>query len=327
MESSPQWCYRLREICNICLEQLSIASGSHAIPMRIIEIFTNIKYSTSKKILLQLVEQKYFEKVRKILEIKCPPLDGETVRPPDPPTHAVFDMIMRPLSFVNVDNYSDICLKFSECFLSQKPSEPISCFIIPALSQPENAGSFPFVKIIEALGEILPATADDSHMDVDLAKGCPHPELIFTSYLFKHILELDRYLELRDFSSYKLCSSYLGLLSYLSQHLLKLPKSAVKTKLVELGALKFDMDDSTGDDYDSDSDNEDVSTKNLEGDFAETNVLLDVVELFYKPNRINWIFQNQIEKFSEDPKQLYQISVLCHNFLLMSNFNTASNIE
>lgn len=327
METSPQWCYRLREICNICLQQLSISNGSHAIPMRIIEIFTNIKYTTSKQILLQLVEQKYFDKVRKILEIKCPPLDGETVRPPDPTTHAIFDMIMRPLSFVNVKNYSDICLKFSECFLSQKPSEPISCFIIPTLSQPEHAANFPFVKIIEALGEILPATADDSQMDVDLTKGCPNPEYVFTSYLFKHILELDRHLELRDFSSYKVCSSYLALLSNLSQHLLKLPKSAVRTKLEGLGALKFDMDDNARDDFDSDSDTEDVSSKNLDGDFVETNVLLDVVELFYKPNRINWIFQNQIEKFSEDSKQLYQISVLCHNFLLMSNFSFASNIE
>lgn len=130
-----------------------------AVPLRIIEVFTTpdegkiIGQDSDlylKEIFAYLVKNKYFQQVRQLIDAKVPPNLEVSPNPPTPMAKWFLEMIQRPLSIVNhVDNVNDFCFlilnEFCNSILSQKLTDAISAFIIPALVETKE---FPYNKLI-----------------------------------------------------------------------------------------------------------------------------------------------------------------------------------
>lgn len=142
---------------------LSESNQSIAIPFRILEVFTTpedtervIGSDTNvhlKEIFAYLVQSKYFEQVRRLIDAKIPHNLEPSSVPPTPVAKYFLEMIQRPLSIVNrINNANDFCYmilhEFCKSILSQKLTDPISAFIIPALLEFKE---FPYDKLIHCI--------------------------------------------------------------------------------------------------------------------------------------------------------------------------------
>lgn len=136
---------------------------SMAIPFRILEVFTtpesnerNIDSSSDlhlKEIFAYLVKNKYFEQVKQLIDAKVPQDLDPSPNPPTPMAKWFLEMIQRPLSIFNrVKNANEFCNlvlhEFCTSVLSQKLTDPISAFIIPALLKFQE---FPYNKLINCV--------------------------------------------------------------------------------------------------------------------------------------------------------------------------------
>lgn len=140
---------------------LEDSSQSIAIPFRILEVFTTpeetIAFSNNnlylKEIFAYLVQGKYFEQVRRLIDAKVPHDLEPSPIPPTAMAKWFLEMIQRPLSIVNsLDNSNEFCFlilnEFCSSILSSKLTNPISDFIIPALLQFKD---FPYNKFIDCI--------------------------------------------------------------------------------------------------------------------------------------------------------------------------------
>lgn len=132
---------------------------SIAVPLRIIEVFTTPDEEKNvgkdpdlclKDIFAYLAKNKYFHQVRQLIDTKVPPNLEISPIPPTPMAQWFLEMIQRPLSIVyNTDNDNDFCFlilnEFCDSILSQKLTDAIAAFIIPALVETKE---FPYNKLI-----------------------------------------------------------------------------------------------------------------------------------------------------------------------------------
>ncbi|XP_058797923.1 ubiquitin-protein ligase E3C [Phymastichus coffea] len=166
--SSTDWLWRIKWILKICMKYsletiLSDSTQSIAIPFRILEVFTTpedaerVIGSNSnehlKEIFAYLVKNKYFEQVRCLIDAKVPHNLEPSSIPPTPMAKWFLEMIQRPLCIVNrIDNANDFCYmilhEYCKSILSQKLTDPISAFIIPALLKFKE---FPYDKLINCI--------------------------------------------------------------------------------------------------------------------------------------------------------------------------------
>ena len=140
---------------------------SIAIPFRILEIFTTTESIDSKinathnnnylkEIFSYLIKNKYFEQIKKLIEAKVPPLLEPSAMPPTPLAKWFLEMIQRSLYIVNqTENFTEFCFlilhEFCSSILSQKMTEPITHFIIPALIEFKE---FPYNKLIKCVNRL-----------------------------------------------------------------------------------------------------------------------------------------------------------------------------
>lgn len=200
------WLHRLKKLLMICIEQLTVPNAAQAIPMRMLETFTSepvveryIEDNTRVQSYLDhvfryLVERRYFERIRGILEQKCPPLDGETLHAPNQVSEALFQMILRPLILSNrgFSYGSVICQAFTKHILSVKFTDPIRNYLIPCLAEHTE---FPFEYLMRSLQHLSSEAKSDEKMQVDNVltdKPQKQEATIFSSYLLNAILILDR---------------------------------------------------------------------------------------------------------------------------------------
>ncbi|XP_011496921.1 PREDICTED: ubiquitin-protein ligase E3C [Ceratosolen solmsi marchali] len=171
--SNSEWLWRIRWILKMSMEYsletvLTNIVQSIAIPLRILEVFTTQEDNKIiignnfnlhlKKIFAYLVKNKYFEQVKQLIEAKIPPNLDLLTTPPTAMTKWFFEMIQRPLSVVNhIDNANEFCFlilhEFCRSILSQKLTNSISNFIIPALLEFKE---FPYDKFINCINRYNP---------------------------------------------------------------------------------------------------------------------------------------------------------------------------
>lgn len=152
----------------ICMEYslktvLADSVQSIAIPLRILEVFTTPEDTKRivgndsdfhlKEIFAYLVKNKYFNQVKQLIDAKVPPNLEPSPNPPTPMAKWFLEMIQRPLSIVNrTDNTNDFCFlilrEFCRSILSEKLTDAISAFIIPALLEFKE---FPYDKLINCI--------------------------------------------------------------------------------------------------------------------------------------------------------------------------------
>lgn len=104
------WQHRINRLLTLCITQLFVSDIPHAIPLRVLELFTQSQSilnhikdegrvrSTLRRTFTYLVKNNYFLSLRQLLEQKTPPLDGPTTHPPNPFCDALLQCIIRPLS-------------------------------------------------------------------------------------------------------------------------------------------------------------------------------------------------------------------------------------
>lgn len=104
------WQHRVNRLLKLCIAQLFVSDVPHAIPLRVLELFTQSQSilnhikdeervrSSLRKTFTYLVKNNYFLSMRELLELKTPPLDGPTTHPPNPFCDALLQCIIRPLS-------------------------------------------------------------------------------------------------------------------------------------------------------------------------------------------------------------------------------------
>lgn len=145
----------------------SDSSQSVAIPFRILEIFTSTENASDscnntylRNIFAYLVQNHYFEQVRKLIDAKIPSLLEPSSTPPTPMARYFLEMIQRALSVVNRTANVEFCYlilhKFCCSILSPPMTEPISFFIIPALGEFQE---FPYNKLISSINHLPSASS------------------------------------------------------------------------------------------------------------------------------------------------------------------------
>ncbi|KAJ8686743.1 hypothetical protein QAD02_022537 [Eretmocerus hayati] len=167
-ESSFDWLWRIKWILKICMQYsldivLSDSLQPVAIPFRILEIFTttedtamNVKGDSRQyltEVFTYLVKNKYFQQLKQLIDAKVPSDLEPSPVPPTPMAKWFLDMIQRPLNIVtlmkNSNEFCNLILhEFCTSVLSQKLTDPISAFIIPALVESQE---FPYDKFISCI--------------------------------------------------------------------------------------------------------------------------------------------------------------------------------
>lgn len=160
------WLHRLKKLLDLCIIQLTTAQQtSQAIPLRMLETFTaetSIERYVENEQLIQtyldcifryLVDKDYYKRLRKLLEQRCPPLDDETLHPPNPFSEAIFQLMLRPLVLANKvatasTNGSIICQSFSKHILALPFTDCVRYFLLPCFAE---CVEFPLEYLLKSL--------------------------------------------------------------------------------------------------------------------------------------------------------------------------------
>lgn len=133
--------------------------------MRMLEVFTaesSIERYVENEQLIQmylnhifryLVDKDYYKRLRNLLELKCPPLDGEILHPPNQFTEAILQLMLRPLLLANKEAFdytygNIICQSFTKYILAAPFTDCIRYFLIPNFAE---CAEFPFEFLLKTL--------------------------------------------------------------------------------------------------------------------------------------------------------------------------------
>jgi len=214
------WLLRLCKLLDTCLLQLSLSHTAQAIPLRMLETFTTVssvqRYVEDESVLFQylervfgfLIARNYFQRLRGLLDDKCPPLDGETLHAPSPLAEALLQLLLRPLAVTKRACSGGqlspmslaVCQNFIRDILATPHTDPLRYFVLPCFAL--NA-DFPFDLLMRSLLESLetdgPAeSASTSSRRSFLFHGTETGpktkrfDSLFSSFLLNSLLVLDR---------------------------------------------------------------------------------------------------------------------------------------
>lgn len=316
------WCHRLKKLLNCCMEQLLNQSHSSAIPLRMLEVFTDsdnvIKYIQNPYIVHQylevvfgyMIQKKYFQKLRVFINDRIHVEDEDDCFN-NPIGDAIVQMLMRPLRLTEMANEAlteQILRSFCFQILSLEFTGPIKYFVIPKLVK-DN--SFPYVKMIKLLADIHQRQLDyDKIILIDIEpskKVVNHIETPnFNTYLLYAVLVLDSLIgphtDEKDF-----VRDYVKVLAALIHCIQKLPKG----HSARLSGHDSDSDGDADNDHDIDmfSEMEINCLTTILGKLNETSRALFIVQ------RANW--------FLDEPEVLLNFCSICH--ALMTSSKSAVN--
>lgn len=107
------WQHRVNRLLLLSISQLFATDVSHAIPLRLLELFTKNQavqeqlrdpervQNTMEATFSFLVRHGFFSSMRRLLELKTPPLDGPTSQSPTPFSEALLQLVVRPLALIS----------------------------------------------------------------------------------------------------------------------------------------------------------------------------------------------------------------------------------
>nr|XP_033342932.1 ubiquitin-protein ligase E3C [Megalopta genalis] len=168
----PEWLWRLRWMLRMCMQHNSEALihgalySSLAIPLRALETFTSREdtektlgehsYKYLEIIFVYLIKHKYFDRLRKLIDEKVPPMLEPSSVAATPLSKYLVDMIKRPLDLIGYldqkDDFAELVLKeLCRSILSPKMSDSIRMFIIPSLAEYKE---FPYDQLIDCINRV-----------------------------------------------------------------------------------------------------------------------------------------------------------------------------
>lgn len=107
------WQHRINRLLLLSISQLFATDVSHAIPLRLLELFTKNQAvqeqlqdpeqvrNTMEATFSFLVRNGFFSSMRRLLDLKTPPLDGPTIQSPTPFSEALLQLVIRPLALIS----------------------------------------------------------------------------------------------------------------------------------------------------------------------------------------------------------------------------------
>lgn len=158
-DNRSQWIHRIQKLAEISISQIcsSVTSSENptaiAIPLRIAEEFTSLStYATVlsepeanrivSSVWLHLVKNKFFSKLRLIIDIKVPEPYEETITPSTPLSRTLIDLALRPLNQSFEKNTATLLVvrHFFNQMISGPFSAQIKYLVFPILidQQPSN---------------------------------------------------------------------------------------------------------------------------------------------------------------------------------------------
>lgn len=95
-----RWAHRVSRLVLLALQYMSRASSDRSIsrPLRFVQVYADYDQRPSQ--LRFLVENGYYRCLRRICDLRIPPIIEESSKAPTPLAEAVFDMMAKPLSLV-----------------------------------------------------------------------------------------------------------------------------------------------------------------------------------------------------------------------------------
>uniref|UniRef100_T1PGI9 Ubiquitin-protein ligase E3C n=1 Tax=Musca domestica TaxID=7370 RepID=T1PGI9_MUSDO len=357
--TDKMWLHRLKKLLDLCIVQLTTDSqSSQAIPLRMLETFTaetSIERYVENEDLIKtylelvfkyLIGREYYKRLRTVLEIKCPPLDGEVLHPPNQFSEAIFQLMLRPLLLAKNSEAEfsyTVCLSFSRHILSLPSTDCIRNFLVPCFA---DCAEFPFEFIVRTLQRYTKSEVPEK-MDVD-ARSMPtftgasstttnvsdnvksknaetiDPKTIFSTFLLHSLLVLDRK-QLDTLHTKKLLSSYIKIISEVSTKILQLPKSSLKHSAHHHSHHGNESEDSSSDD-ESDAEDSYQGREAADGEFGpqvvaitdkEKEYLLECIVMLNEGRRVQVIVDN-IEEYLHDEDVLYGLCEICHNLMIFN---------
>ncbi|XP_064626388.1 ubiquitin-protein ligase E3C-like isoform X2 [Lineus longissimus] len=182
-EQGDSTLFQIKHLLVLCcryLETIASSSAPLAVPMRMLEVFTDPQTyakhvkdpggGTAKQIvehiMVYLVGKGYLTSLRNILEYRVPSGLERSPNPPVPVAHNLFLLTIKPLQIVTESadqNIRNIILcSFCREFFCQEYSDQIHQFLIPALAAMTDA-PFPFIAFLHTL---LPDIIEDTEQGV-----------------------------------------------------------------------------------------------------------------------------------------------------------------
>ena len=146
--STFDWSFKIARLINLSLRYISQAPASENIStiMRFLEIYTNFdeEKALSQKIYSYLVTKDYYGHLRKLCDVRIPPIMTETIKAPTPMAETIFNLIVQPLSLISEESEfaKNVLLNLTINFLSEPFSEQLDFYVVPSLASQQN---FPYV--------------------------------------------------------------------------------------------------------------------------------------------------------------------------------------
>ncbi|KAG5670258.1 hypothetical protein PVAND_000535 [Polypedilum vanderplanki] len=323
-----QWQFRIQKLLTLCLKQIFVSpSTSIAIPMRTIEIFTSFEsirnfapaginendlMKFSRQIFSYMIDQNYYENVRKMLNEKIAEntYDEITTVPRTEISKVILSMIERPLKLVNCTTGdekldSKILTAFTNDILAKDSNSTIINFIIPSLAKSKD---FPFMKFLNFLYSIqIKRTTNNTFNERN------DSNVIFNGFLLYAILHLDENF-LKQIITQGCLQQYLIVIGSMINCISKLPKA--NDKYIKFSNYEEDEDGMNDSD---DEDNESEPDEEMQPQF-ERLILIKIIHQLNTENRVNAIVRN-IDSILHLPNVIHSVCVIAHNLMI---FNRAA---
>ncbi|EDV37490.1 uncharacterized protein Dana_GF11384 [Drosophila ananassae] len=346
------WLLRVCRLLDTCLLQLTMSLTSQAIPLRMLETFTTFSsvnryledevqvFRYLERVFGFLIVRDYFLRLRRLLDEKCPPLDGETLHAPSPLADALLQLLLRPLVVARrasaggqVSSMSlSVCQNFVRDILATPHTDPLRYFVLPCLAQ---SSEFPFDllirSLVDALESAMPVDSDNissrrSFLFHGVEAGhrpqAQPIEVLFSSFLLNSLLVLDRR-QLAQLQQGSLLVVYVRLIAEMMPNILQLPKSTLRSQ-ANAPHRHRDSDDESDE---SDEEEDQPSARTLDYDMEqscrtsselgekECDSLLESIAILNETERVDFIVQ-QLDPHIENGQLIYALCEICHNLMI-----------
>ncbi|KAH8284660.1 hypothetical protein KR018_011151 [Drosophila ironensis] len=349
------WLLRLCRLLDTCLHQLGQPLTPQAIPLRMLETFTTVSavqrhvpdegqlFKYLERVFGFLIVRDYFVRLRRLLDDKCPPLDGETLHAPSPLAEALLQLLLRPLAVARRSCAGSqmggmspmalvVCQNFVRDILATPQTDPLRYFVLPCLAQsPEFPFDLLMRSLFEALETAMPVDPETSSRrsflfhgaDTGPGKGQALPlEVLFSSFLLNSLLILDRK-QLETLQQGPLLVVYVRLIAEMMPNILQLPKSTLRSH-ANAPHRHRDSDDES---EDSEEEEDQPSARNLDYDMEqsfrpsdelsakERDCLLESIAILNETQRVDFIVQ-QLDQNIDNGPLIYALCEICHNLMI-----------
>jgi len=158
MLMDTDWQFLVCRLLSVATSYLLDTKENLASSLRFMQVFTCQKnYSANglsilTKVYKFLIKDSYFEKIRKLIDTKIPPLLSATTKPPTPVSEEILQMVLRPLDIVDSVQdkamVNDILRQLCENLFCKEFTEQVRLFILPSLA---SHSQFPLTRLVQSL--------------------------------------------------------------------------------------------------------------------------------------------------------------------------------